>query len=79
MEIHAARRAKEFGVRTGEVTMDWPAIRRRAEGVVAAMRAMNYKSFTNAPALGFILGTGRFVEPHVIELGQSALDGKFTR
>ena len=64
----AARRAGTFGIRTGEVAVDWPAVRRRAEGVVSAMRAMNYKNFTSAPALDFILATGRFVGSKVIEL-----------
>ena len=68
---HAARRAGDFGVGTGEVEVDWIAVRRRAEGVVSAMRAMNYKNFTSAPALDFILGTGRFVEPHVIEVQEN--------
>ena len=64
----AARRAGTFGIRTGEVAVDWPAVRRRAEGVVSAMRAMNHKNFTGAPALDFILATGRFVGSKVIEL-----------
>lgn len=73
---HAARRAGDFGIRTGEVAVDWPAVRRRAEGVVAAMRAMNHKNFTSAPALDFILGTGRFIEPHVIEVRESNNDAR---
>jgi pyruvate/2-oxoglutarate dehydrogenase complex dihydrolipoamide dehydrogenase (E3) component len=68
---HAARRADSFGIRTGEVVVDWPSVRRRAESVVSAMRAMNHKNFTSAPALDFILGTGRFVEPHVIEVREN--------
>lgn len=68
---HAARRADNFGIRTSEVAVDWPSVRRRAEGVVSAMREMNHKNFTSAPALDFILGTGRFVEPHVIEVREN--------
>jgi pyruvate/2-oxoglutarate dehydrogenase complex dihydrolipoamide dehydrogenase (E3) component len=68
----AARRASDFGVRTSEVTVDWPAVRCRAEGVVTAMRTMNHKNFTSAPALDFILGTGRFVGPHLIELREQS-------
>ena len=64
----AARRASDFGVRTGDVAVDWPAVRRRAEGVVSTMRAMNHKNFTSQPALDFILGTGRFVGPNVVEV-----------
>ena len=64
----AARRAGDFGVQLGDVIVDWPSVRRRAEGVVAAMRAMNHKNFTSAPNLDFILGTARFIEPHVVEV-----------
>lgn len=64
----AARRAGNFGVQLGEVRVDWPSVRRRTESVVAAMRAMNHKNFTSAPNLDFILGTARFIEPHVIEV-----------
>jgi len=68
---HAARRAGNFGIHTGEVAVNWPAIRRRVEGVVSAMRAMNQRNFTSTPALDFILGTGRFVGPRVIEVRES--------
>lgn len=63
-----ARRAGEFGVQLGEVKVDWPSVRHRTEGVVAAMRAMNHKNFIAPPDLDFILGTARFLEAHVIEV-----------
>jgi probable pyridine nucleotide-disulfide oxidoreductase len=65
---NAARQAGAFGVQCGDVRVDWPSVRRRAEGVVTAMRTMNHKNFTSAPALDFILGTGRFVDAHTIEI-----------
>ena len=64
----AARRAGEFGVELGRVVVDWPSVRRRREGVVAAMRAMNHKNFTSTPDLDFVLGTARFLERHVVEI-----------
>ena len=67
----AARRAGDLGVHTGEVAVDWPAVRRRAEGVVSAMRAMNHKNLTSAASLDFILGNGRFVGPRVIEVSEA--------
>jgi len=70
----AARRAGDFGIRTADVAVDWPAVRSRAEGVVSAMRAMNHKNFASAPALDFLLGTGRFVGPKVIEVRDSKGD-----
>jgi probable pyridine nucleotide-disulfide oxidoreductase len=67
----AARTAGGFGVLTHDVTVDWPAVRRRAEGVVGAMRAMNHKNFLSAPKLDFILGAGRFLGPRVIEVRET--------
>lgn len=63
-----ARRASDFGVHVRDVIVDWPSVRRRTEDVVAAMRAMNHKNFIAPPNLDFILGTARFLEPHVIEV-----------
>ena len=63
-----ARRSGDFAVQVGDVTVDWPSVRRCAEGVVATMRTMNHKNFTGAPDLDFILGTARFLEPHVVEV-----------
>jgi probable pyridine nucleotide-disulfide oxidoreductase len=70
---HAARHAGEFGIRTptSEVTIDWLAVRHRAESVVLAMRDMNHANFTHAPALDFIIGTGRFAGPRVIEVREA--------
>jgi pyruvate/2-oxoglutarate dehydrogenase complex dihydrolipoamide dehydrogenase (E3) component len=65
---HAVRHAGDYGIQTGEIAVDWSAVRRRAEGDVSAMRTMNHKNFTSVPALDFIIGTGRFVEPHVVEV-----------
>jgi len=59
----ATRLAAKFGVHAGEIRVDWPTVRSRAEGVVTAMRAMNHKNLTGAPSLDFILGTARFEGP----------------
>jgi pyruvate/2-oxoglutarate dehydrogenase complex dihydrolipoamide dehydrogenase (E3) component len=73
----AARLGSAYGVKTGDVAVDWRAVRQRVEGVVAGMRAMNLKNFTSAPALDFILGTASFLSPHVVEV--HALDGGIRR
>jgi len=64
----AARHAGEYGVRTGDITVDWPAVQKRVDGVVTALRAMNHKNFTSAPALDFILGAGTFSGPNTVEV-----------
>lgn len=58
-----ARLAAQFGIQTGEVRVDWPTVRKRAEGVVTAMRAMNHKNLSGAPSLDFILGLASFAGP----------------
>jgi probable pyridine nucleotide-disulfide oxidoreductase len=42
--VHSMRRAAEYGIRVGEVAIDWPAVRKRVEGVVSEMRALNLKT-----------------------------------
>ncbi|MDB6068485.1 MAG: merA [Pedosphaera sp.] len=67
--LHGAKTAATYGVRTGEVAADWPAIQKRVQGVVADMVAMNLKNFLSAPGhLDLVLGTGRFVGPRTIEV-----------
>jgi len=70
---HAVRNAGEYGIRTGEVSVDWPAVQKRVDSVVTALRAMNHRNFTTAPALDFILGTGTFSGPNTVEV--RAADG----
>ncbi len=64
----ATAHAGEYGIRTGPVAVDWLEVRKRVEGVVAGLRAMNHKNFTSAPKLDFILGTARFLGPQTIEV-----------
>jgi pyruvate/2-oxoglutarate dehydrogenase complex dihydrolipoamide dehydrogenase (E3) component len=62
------RHAAEFGLWTGEVTVDWPEVRGRAERVVGAMREMNRNNLNAPPALDLIIGAGRFVGPKTVEV-----------
>ena len=68
---HSIRRASEFGIKVGSISIDWLGVRRRVEEVVAEMRALNLKNFTSIPGLEFILGTGRFLGPQRIEVVQN--------
>jgi pyruvate/2-oxoglutarate dehydrogenase complex dihydrolipoamide dehydrogenase (E3) component len=69
--VHSIRRAAEFGIKVEGVTVDWPGVRKRVEEVVSEMRALNLKNFTSFPSLDFILGTGRFLGPHDVEVVQN--------
>jgi probable pyridine nucleotide-disulfide oxidoreductase len=69
--VHSIRRAAEYGIRVDGVAVDWPAVRKRVESVVSEMRALNLKNFTSLPSLDFILGTGRLLGPHRVEVAQN--------
>jgi probable pyridine nucleotide-disulfide oxidoreductase len=69
--LHSIRRAAEFGITVEGVTVDWPGVKKRVEEVVSEMRALNLKNFTSFPSLDFILGTGRFLGPHDVEVVQN--------
>jgi probable pyridine nucleotide-disulfide oxidoreductase len=68
---HSIRQAAEFGIEVPEMSVDWLAVRKRVEGVVSEMRALNLKNFTSYPTLDFILGTGRFLGPQLVEVTQN--------
>jgi pyruvate/2-oxoglutarate dehydrogenase complex dihydrolipoamide dehydrogenase (E3) component len=69
--VHSIRRAAEFGIKVGGVSVDWPGVRKRVEEVVSEMRALNLKNFTSLPSLEFIVGTGRFLGPQRVEVTQN--------
>lgn len=69
--MHSIRRAAEFGIMVEGVSVDWAGVRKRVEGVVTEMRALNLKNFTSFASLDFILGTGRFLSPQLVEVAQN--------
>src|ERR1700729_938546 len=69
--VHSIRRAAEFGIQVAGVSVDWPGVRKRVEEVVSEMRALNLKNFTSLPKLDFILGTGRFLGPQLVQVAQN--------
>jgi pyruvate/2-oxoglutarate dehydrogenase complex dihydrolipoamide dehydrogenase (E3) component len=58
-----ARRGKEFGIETGEIVADMPAIRDRVAGVVKVWREGSEKGIAESKGLTFIKGQARFVGP----------------
>jgi probable pyridine nucleotide-disulfide oxidoreductase len=69
--VHSIRRAAEYGIKVEGVSVDWLGVRKRVEGVVSEMRALNLKNFTSLPSLDFTLGTGRFLGPRRVEVSQN--------
>ncbi len=69
--VHSIRRAAEYGIKVEGVSVDWQGVRKGVEEVVSEMRALNFKNFTSLPSLDFILGTGRFLDPQLVEVVQN--------
>src|ERR1700747_559172 len=69
--VHSIRRAAEYGIKVEGVCVGVQGVRKRVEQVVAEMRALNLKNFTSLPSLDFILGSGRFLDPQLVEVLQN--------
>jgi pyruvate/2-oxoglutarate dehydrogenase complex dihydrolipoamide dehydrogenase (E3) component len=63
---HLARRAGDFGVRTGPVDIDMPAVAARAAKVIADARSGNERWLDGMERLTFLRGHARFTAPHVM-------------
>ncbi|MGW6489524.1 mercuric reductase [Streptomyces sp. NPDC055056] len=72
---HLARRAGEYGVNTGPVSVDLAAVRERKRAMVSGARG-NYESRLTLKGLDLIEGEARFTGPKSIEV---ALKGGGTR
>jgi pyruvate/2-oxoglutarate dehydrogenase complex dihydrolipoamide dehydrogenase (E3) component len=63
---HMARRAREFGVESGEVTVDMRAVVERKRGIVEASRKSSEKKYQNGIEL--LRGTGFFTGPKQVRV-----------
>ena len=70
---HLARRGAEFGVSTGAVGIDMPAVAARADKVVTKARTSNEQWLESMEGLTFLRGHARFTAPGVIEVDGKAL------
>src|SRR3984893_17027806 len=64
---HQARRAAEYGVRTGQVSVDLAAVRERMRAMVAGA-GENYASLLAQDGLELIEGEARFTGPKTVEV-----------
>ena len=65
---YMAGRAPEFGVATGTITVDMPAVRERKRGVVKQWREGGEKRLEQAKLVDLIYGEARFVGPKEIRV-----------
>ncbi len=70
---YLARRAGEYGIVTGDVSVDMAAVYRRKQAIVDSWRDGSQKQLESTPNLDLLLGEAAFTGPH--QLGVHMNDG----
>jgi pyruvate/2-oxoglutarate dehydrogenase complex dihydrolipoamide dehydrogenase (E3) component len=65
---HLARRAEDYGVHTGDVSVDMTTVRRRKRDIVEQFRDGSRSSVEETEGLDLVEGAGRFVDDHTVEV-----------
>jgi pyruvate/2-oxoglutarate dehydrogenase complex dihydrolipoamide dehydrogenase (E3) component len=73
---HLARRADDYGVRAGPVTVDMARVRQRKRDMVESFRSSNRQRIEGTEDLDLLMGEARFVAPKEVEV---SLNGGGTR
>ncbi len=73
---HQARRAGDYGVRTGPVEIDFPAVMARMNAMRHASRDGLTDWFAAAEHITFIRGWARFTAPRTLRVGERTLRGE---
>ncbi len=63
---HLARRAADYGVRTGPVSVDMSIVRERKRAIVNDFRSGSEKGAKETPNLDLLMGEARFTGPHTL-------------
>lgn len=63
-----ARRGEEFGIETGDIVADMPAIRDRVAGVVKIWREGSERGVFGKPNLTVLMGQARFIGPRQLHV-----------
>jgi pyruvate/2-oxoglutarate dehydrogenase complex dihydrolipoamide dehydrogenase (E3) component len=63
---YLARRGADYGVRTGEVTVDMVRVRQRKRDIVASFRGGNERRLQNAPGLELLMGEAELTGPDTV-------------
>ena len=65
---YLARRAEDYGVNTGPVSVDMAKVRARKEAIVESFRGSGQKRLEKADNLDLIFGQARFTDAHTVEV-----------
>src|SRR5437879_2899608 len=71
---HIARRAADYGVRTGPVSVDMKAVKERKDRVVRLSIDSLTKWLNDIPNLEIIWGHARFISAHAVSVGGQVLE-----
>jgi len=63
---HLARRAEDYGVQTGDVSVDLETVRQRKRDIVEMFRSGSRSSVEDTEGLDLIEGDGQFVDGHTV-------------
>ncbi|MEJ2711396.1 MAG: mercuric reductase [Anaerolineales bacterium] len=80
---YLARRSEDFGVHSGEISVDMVKVRQRKRDIVESFRASNRKRLENTEGLDLIMGMASFSGPKTVQVqlnpDQAKTDGQNTR
>ncbi len=70
---HAARRGADYGVFTGDISVDMAKVKARKDGIVLGDRSGVESWIESMPGCTLIRGHARFTDPHTIRVGDDVL------
>ncbi|MGA8767936.1 MAG: mercuric reductase [Candidatus Acidiferrales bacterium] len=73
---HYVRNASRWGVKTGEVSVDLPAVVARKNAVVQSFRAGHERKVEQRPNLHLYRGHARFLAPRELQVGDDVIEGE---
>jgi pyruvate/2-oxoglutarate dehydrogenase complex dihydrolipoamide dehydrogenase (E3) component len=73
---HYARNAAKWGVRTGDVSVDLPAVVARKDRIVQQWRSGQERKVAERKNLHLYRGQGRFIAPRQVRVGDQLLDSE---
>lgn len=73
---HMARRAPEFGVRTGEIAIDYPTIHARKDRIVHEFRDGLEQKLAETEGIEVIRGEARFTGPRQLAINDEEIEGE---
>jgi len=65
-----ARRAADFGVRAGQVSVDMTQVRERTRRIVRQFAASSRAALDAQPAIDVVFGAARFIAPNTVEVAR---------